>query len=252
MIGKTGALPSPHDTRDIRYGAVAAQLKSESKLLPPKLFGDYRTIKPGERWPMFGNNKYPNCTFASIARVIWNNARRKGKTCALTDQDVVNAYQDFNGELVTGNQPVRALSYWRNQGVKASATGQVYKIGPYARVDVRDPYEMHSALDTFGFLYVAAGLPAALDDDKDRRLELKPFSERGPKDVPRSGGGHAYDVFGHQNGVEKVVLWDTDMIEEAAWTNYHREEAWVFTDQFTTDEFILQVMHDQISAIKRY
>lgn len=246
VVGKTGARPSPRDKRDLPFRAVARQLASVGKLLVPKFHFDNRFMT---RWPMLGNDRYGCCTFAGIVRIMMNNARRRGKTLAVEDKHVINAYLDYNDGKDDGGIPVEVLTYMKNVGIRLD-DGTHLKVEAFARVDNRDVYEWKSAIQTFGHLYVAAGLPARLDEDRDSRLELTPFDKRDRRDEPRSMGGHAYDIFGFQNREQFAVMWTDDLIEELDWTNYYREEGWVFIDNQETDEFLLQVMRDQLAAIK--
>lgn len=246
VVGKTGARPSPHDKRDLPYRAVAKQLATAGQLRVPQFSYDNRWLK---RWPMLGNDRYGCCTFAGIVRIMMNNAARRGKTLAVEDKHVINAYLDYNDGQDNGGVPVEVLTYMKNVGIKLD-DGTHLKVRAFARVDNRDVYEWNSAIQTFGHLYVAAGLPARLDEDRDRRLELTPFEKRDKRDEPRSMGGHAYNIFGFQRREQFAVMWTDDLVEELDWTNYYREEGWVFIDNQETDETLLQVMQEQLAAIK--
>ena len=125
-----------------------------------------------------------------------------------------------------------------------------YKVRTFARVNELDPYEMASALQTFHSMIVTAGLPARLDEDRDERLELTPREQRTRADEPRSMGGHAYNVFGQQRREQFVVLWQDRMVEEFAWTDFYREEAWVFIDNQETDGALIEAMEEQLSILK--
>jgi hypothetical protein len=242
VLGKLGSIPSRHDPRTLSYKAINKALTAADPLRVPPLFVDTRPHN--ERWRMLGNDRYGCCTFAGIVRIMINNAARRGKTLDITDQDVVDAYLTLTNGQDIGAMPINALTYMRNIGIKG------HKVVAFARVSDRDLYERQSALTTFGSLYVAAGLPAKLDDDRDLRWELTPKEKRTSSDAPRSLGGHAYPVFGFQRGEEFSVPWDQEVIEEADWTDYYREEAWVFVDNQETDQFLLGVMYAQLAAIK--
>ncbi len=176
-------------------------------------------------------------------------AAARGKLLNISDKAVIDAYLDSTDGEDAGQEPVIALQHVLTHGIKCD-DGSLYKVLAYARVDTRNLKESLSALATFGSLYVAAGLPAKLDDDKDDRLELTPRDKWTSKDAARSLGGHAYNVFGNQHNENFAVLWTDDVIEEADWTNYYREEAWVFVDNQERDEKLLAVMYDQLAAIK--
>lgn len=242
QIGKLGARASGRSPKDLTYAAVAGKMSSEGQLRVPSFFVDERAMVGS--WPILGNDRYGCCTVAAIVRIMLNNAVRRGKAIAISDADVVKAYLDMNNGADTGAMPVTALSYMRNVGING------YKVVAFARVNERDEYERKSAIQTFGHLYVAAGLPAKLDEDRDSRWELTPRESRTKADDARSLGGHAYPVFGFQRHEEFTVPWTEDVVEEKDWTDYYREEAWVFVDNQESDEYIVNTMLDQLAILR--
>lgn len=241
-IGKTGALPSRTDARTVTYRAIHQALTLADPRRTPPFFVDTRPRNA--RWSMNGNDRYGCCAFSGIVRIMQNNAARKGRTLDITDDDVVKAYLDSTGGADVGQMPINALNYMRSIGIKG------HKVLAYARVSDRDVYERQSALTTFGSLYVGAGLPARLDDDRDLRWELTPREKRTANDAPRSLGGHAYPIFGFQRGEEFAVPWDQEVVEVSDWTEQYREETWVLVDNQETDQLLLGVMYAQLAAIK--
>ena len=242
IVGKRGAVPSRTDDRTITYAAVDRSLAMAEPVRAPPPFFDCRP--KGERWRMLGNDRYGCCTFAGIVRIMINNARRRGRTIDIGDQDVIDAYMTLTGGQDVGAMPINALTYMRNIGING------HKVVAFARVDERSVFERKSAMRTFGSLYVAAGLPAKLDDDRDLRWELTPEPQWTSADKPRTLGGHAYPVFGYQRGEEFAVPWTQEVVEESTWTDFYREEAWVFIDNQETDQVLLGVMYAQLAAIK--
>jgi len=201
------------------------------------------------KWRMLGNDQFGCCTVAAIVRQMMRNAHARGKTLNVRDSDVVSAYLDMNDGKDNGAMLLTALDFMKHEGITL-VDGTVLKVTAYARVAVRDITQSHSAMQSFKGLYVAAGLPLALDDDRDHRLELKPAGERTHRDAIHSMGGHAYNAFGHDRDGDKVVLWEDDMVETPPWRSLHREEAWVFVDNQETDKLLLDVMHAQLAALK--
>lgn len=241
-VGKCGAIPSRHDPRTIPYKAVAKGITARRPYRAPPPAFDARPR--GMRWPMLGNDTYGNCTFAAIVRIMIRNAFTRGRVLPITDKDVVDAYLDMNDGKDVGAMPIDALAYMRNVGVKGC------KVVAFARVDDNDPLEQRSAMKTFSSLYVAAGLPLRLDDDRDRRWELTPINQRTSRDAPRSMGGHAFPEFGYQRDETFAVPWDQEVVIEAAWEGLYMEERWVFIDNQEDDEVLLAAMHEQLAAIK--
>lgn len=269
-IGRCGvSAPSPLSAKDLRYGAVLKELESTGLLRVPSHHVDARALTG--HWPILGNDRFGCCTFAAPIRVMMNNAKRRGRPLVVTDDACVKAYLDSTGGRDVGAMPVNSLTYLRDRGVKCT-DGTILKITAFARVNERDPYERRSALQTFKHLVVAAGLPARLDEDRDNRWELTPRERRTDADNARSLGGHAYPVFGFERDVpqtvddgtpdsdvdgdrlsdfaEFTVPWDEEVVEEAAWTDYYREEAWVIVDNQETDEFLVDAMMKQLAVLR--
>lgn len=243
FVGKTGALPSRDDPRTLAYADVYKALEEERGLLPPRPHYDNRhnRFQPN-RWPILGNDRYGCCTFAGIVRLMMLRAAHRGQTINITDEDVIKAYLDFNDGKDVGAMPIDVLMWFRNYGIKG------YKVEAFARC--WNLVECRSALRTFGGLYVAARLPRRLDEDRDNRLELTPVEKRTAADARGSMGGHAYNIFGSQHKEDFSVMWTDDLVEEEDWTNYYREEAWVFIDNQETNETLRKVMYEQLAAIK--
>jgi len=249
-VGRLGAESSgnhPKIARALPFSKVQAGLLAHPSYRPPAPFFDARPA--GMKWRMLGNDKFGCCTIAAIVRQMMRNAYARGKPLSVRDSDVVNAYLKMNNGKDTGAMLLTALDFMKHEGI-VLADGTHLKVLVYARVATRDRVQSHSAMQSFKGLYVAAGLPLALDDDRDERLELKPSAERTHRDAVRSMGGHAYNAFGHDRDGDKVVLWEDDMLETPAWTSHHREEAWVFADNQETDQVLLDVMFEQLAALK--
>lgn len=242
-VGKLGARKDDRtDARDLPFAKVAAKMASDGKLRVPALHHDARWLP---RYPILDNDQYGCCTVASIVRAMINSSVRRGRPITnIVPGDVARAYLDMTGGVDEGAMAVDALTYMRNVGIKG------YKVRVFARVNELDPYEMASALQTFDDLVVTAGLPARLDEDRDDRLELTPAAERTHGDGPRTLGGHAYNVFGQQRREQFVVLWEDRVVEEAAWTDFYREEAWAFIDNQETDPYLIETMEEQLSILK--
>lgn len=247
-VGKVGAIPSRDDPRTLKYSSVHKALAAENALRPPVPHYDnrHKSFQPS-KWPILGNDRYGCCTFAGIVRLMMLRAAHRGKPLNVTDQDVITAYLDFNDGQDVGAMPIDVLTWFRNYGIKLS-DGTVLKVEHFARC--WSLKECRSALQTFGGLYVAARLPKRLDDDRDNRLELTPVEKRTAADARGSMGGHAYNIFGGQHKEDFAVLWTDDVVEEEDWTNYYREEAWVFIDNQETNETLRKVMFEQLAAIK--
>jgi hypothetical protein len=175
-------------------------------------------------WPMYGNDQYGDCVWAKIGHEIEQTTQYgQGVTKEVTLADVLKGYHDVTGfDPVTGandNGTViqDALNYWRKTGVGG------HKILAFAEVDVKNPDELHAALDLFGFLSLGIDFPASAMDQ---------FNAGQPWDVVSGSqieGGHAinagfYDIAAKE---WKIVTWGkVQTMTQAFWDKYVTE-AWV-------------------------
>jgi hypothetical protein len=215
---KLGRNPARHDPRTLKLRAVLASGVAELPASPPARDWSAALAKP---LPMFANDQYGCCTFASAAHTIRSWTANAGAVATLTDVDVLAGYAELTGfrpddpQTDGGAAMLDVLNYWRNVGIGG------HKLGAFAKIDHANFAEMQLALDLFGAVYVGVNLPISAQRDGDWiGAELT----KGP-DAPGSWGGHAmtalrYDRTGmwfatwaHMQRADRQ--WCADYIEEA-------------------------------------
>lgn len=199
------------------------------------LTGTYPTAPPVvdyiskvDNWPVYLNDRIGDCTCAAAGHMVeaWTRYGQ-GATVAVTDQDVLAAYEAVSGyDPASGANDNGAvmqdvLDYWRKTGVGG------HRIAAFFQVDLTNAAELDAALYLFGHVYLGINCPqSALDQ----------FNAGQPWDaVANDGGiagGHAIDwgfVAAGQN--HKVVTWGAVQEMTPAFLARYAEEAWAVADE---------------------
>jgi hypothetical protein len=145
---KFGALPSPSE-RVKRALKVGDYLVKEE--LPP--IPNDNSWSHGINWQMFANDKYGDCTVAGAGNKIILDTSIKGKRYTPTDKQIINTYFDLSGGVDSGLPLETVLRHWRTEGIAG------HKIGAYARVDIRNSFQVRAAMYLFGGLYSGMLIP---------------------------------------------------------------------------------------------
>lgn len=178
-------------------------------------------------WPMYGNDRYGDCTFASPGHLIqaWTTYSQ-GATVTIGEDAVIGAYSALTG--FTPDNPSTdqgayiqdVMGYWRTTGIGGHA------ILAYAAVDVSNLDEVELAIELFGAVNVGVNLPESAMDQFDRGR---------PWDVVRGSriaGGHCvpvgrYTDAGTAGDSLACVTWaKVQPLTQAFWQRYV-DEAWI-------------------------
>ena len=111
--------------------------------------------------PMFGNDQYGDCTFASAAcaRGLWT-FWATGSPLWTPDQDLTTDYLDFTGGQDSGCDELRVLKHWRNAGICGD------RIGAFGTIPLGNSMLLRQAIDIFGGVKLDLDLP----DDWEKQL----------------------------------------------------------------------------------
>lgn len=178
-------------------------------------------------WPMYGNDRYGDCTFASPGHMIqaWTTYGQAttvtiGEDAVLAGYSALTGFTPDDPSTDQGAYIQDVMGYWRKTGIGG------HKILAYAAVDVRNLDEIEMALDLFGAVNVGINLPeSALDQ----------FDAGQPWDVvrgSRNAGGHCvpvgrYTDAGTTGDSLACVTWaKVQPLTQAFWEHYV-DEAWI-------------------------
>jgi hypothetical protein len=214
-LRELGKLPHRVDVRTLSLGAYV-----EREVLPaPPPDLDLAAGVPG--WPMYANDRTPDCTTAAAEHMIeaWT-AAAAGNAVEISEQAVLEAFDAVKiADPETGEEgaiELDVLNLWRRTGIGG------HRIGAYAQVGVDDHELVRTAVYLFGGVYIGLQLPLSARDqrvwDWTGRLD-------GPAE-PGSWGGHAVDVVAYDEAGLTVVTWGE--LQRLTWSFWDRycDECW--------------------------
>ena len=155
MLGK---LPPKNDPRTLKLRAYV------TPDMPPTP-GACDWTPTVDRWPMYANDIYGDCTCAAAAHMIDSWRDNAGEDAHhLTDIDVLAAYSAITGFdplcpwTDRGAYMLDVLRYWRNAGIAD------HQIGAWVDGDPGDVEDVKRSIWLFGGAYVGFSLPDAIFD----------------------------------------------------------------------------------------
>jgi hypothetical protein len=218
----------PHRV-DVRTLALGAYVERDVLPAPPPALDLARTV--GD-WPMYANDRAPDCTTAAAGHMIeaWT-AAAGGRAIEISESDVLEAFDEVKVvDPETGDEgavELDVLNLWRRHGIGGHA------IGAFARVALEDHDLVRTGAYLFGGVYIGLQLPlsAADQDVWDWTGGL-----HGP-DAPGSWGGHAVDIVAYDEAGLTAVTWGA--LQRLTWEFWDRycDECWciVSTDFLNGD-----------------
>ena len=171
-------------------------------------------------WPVYLNTDIGDCTEAMVAHLIEGaSTYGQGATIAVTDQDVLAAYERVSGynpaDPSTDQGAVLQDVYadWRRNGMAG------HKVLAFAQVAASSEVQVMQAINLFG----AAGLGIVVTQDMEDDFNAgHPWTRA----VGAQLGGHAVPAVGYDSNFVYVVTWGT--VQPMTWGCYKKvtEEAW--------------------------
>lgn len=218
---KLGRLPGRYDPRTLRLDAYLIR----AKLPTPPPEKDWLSNR-SEPWPMFGNDRYGDCTCSSAGHAIINWTDDSGLSIVPTDEQVLAAYGEVTGfDPQTGANDRGAvmldvLNHWRQTGIAGR------QIKAFAKVN---PADARLAIYLFGSLYVGVALPRTAQTQDV--WDVAPWWK--PGRAPWSWGGHAICVGAYDSERFGLVTWGARKWMTEAFFRRYGEELWaILTDDW--------------------
>lgn len=146
---KLGKHPPVFDDRTLLFGNY---LKTE---LPSPPESENYGAKVGT-WPMYGNDKYGDCTCAAAGHMIQNWSANAGKEVSPPESSVITFYEHFVGDPPppdAGCNMLQVLKYWRKRGLDR------HNVKAFASVEPRNAVQARDSVYLLGSLYIGVALP---------------------------------------------------------------------------------------------
>ncbi len=216
---------SPSDPRDIQLSAIL-----DSYDAPPPSAG---RVPEDTRFTNLRNNELRCCTIAGPGHMMQAWAAMRGEQLEIPDVSIERAYSAICGyvpgrpETDRGGLIINALTHLRQVGLEL-ADGTHARIGGFARVDMRDRYEVRAAINCFGGIIVGADLPRRITSQ--RRWQLPLVENRTSDDRPRSLGGHCYLHLRSDRKTRVVLPWTQLIDADHDHEEFYVDEGWVVID----------------------
>jgi hypothetical protein len=195
---KLGKLPPKFDRRTLLLGSYLTR-----DLAPPPASVDYAKAVP--RWPMMGNDRFPDCTCAAAGHMVEEWTANTGKVRILSDRAVLTAYEQLaGGKPGRGLAMLDVLKYWRATGIGGD------RIHAFVQLQPRSEGEARDAVYLFGSLYLGLALPDfAVTPGSDFLAVPWVVPGSGPKGdaAPNPANGHCVAAVAYDARNLWVVTW---------------------------------------------
>jgi hypothetical protein len=144
---KLGKHPPKYDSRTL---ALSNYITKDMKSPPDTI--DY--AKPVKSWPMFGNDKYGDCTCAAAGHMIEGWTANTGEKKAVSASEILDAYNHFaHGNADAGANMLDVLNYWRKTGISKD------RIHAFAALEPHNNQQVQDTVFLFGSCYIGLALP---------------------------------------------------------------------------------------------
>jgi hypothetical protein len=235
---RLGRTPSPPDDRTLRLAKYAP------RKLPP-VPSEIRWDKSVKSWPMAGNNRYGDCTFATASHLIQQWTTSKKRPCVITDSAVIQLYLRYSPHD-TGYDILTRLTLWRTTGLWAD------HIYAFAAIDLHDTERLRATIATLGPVDAGVLLPRAWQSDEI--WDLGP----GPDYRIGSWGSHSVPIVGYDSDFLYCVTWgQVQKLTYGAWHRYFDEDYaiiapdWIAPDALTPLGYDLAALRADLAEVTK-
>ena len=206
---KLGKGPPKFDKRTLLFGKYLVQ-----GLAPPPVSIDY--AKKVKTWPMYGNDKYGDCTCAAAGHLIQDWTANTGREVTLPPATILKVYDHFSrGNPDAGVSMLDLLNYWRKSGFGTD------KIHAYAQLELGNTVQAQDAIYLFGGCYIGLALPdfTVPNGAGDPTVPwIVPPSGPHGNAAPNPNNGHCVPVVAYDPRNAWVVTWGT--LKQMSWQFY--------------------------------
>jgi hypothetical protein len=225
---KLGKHPPVIDDRTLLFEKYATPA-----LPAPPASIDYGTKV--QTWPMYGNDKYGDCTCAAAGHMIQNWTANANDEITPPNGTVLKFYEHFVGDPPppdAGCNMLQVLNYWRKTGLDQ------HKITAYTAVKLNNQAEAMTALYLFGSIYIGVELPdfAVTGDDYLAIPWVVPAGGPVGDAAPNPNNGHCIPAVGYDADNLTIITWGA--VKTMSWEFYdaYADEAFAVLSQDFIDK----------------
>ena len=219
---KLGKLPAIYDSRTLKFSNY---LKANLPAPPPSVeYGN--KVKS---WPMFGNDKYGDCTCAAAGHMIQDWTANSGKLATPTLSSVIKFYEHFVGDpppADAGCNMLDVLNYWRTTGLGS------HKVEAFVALEPKNDVHARDAIYMFGALYIGVELPdfAVTGNMLKTPWVVPPQGPVGDA-APNPNNGHCIPAVAYDARNLYIVTWGE--VKAMSWQFYdtYADEAYAVLSQ---------------------
>jgi hypothetical protein len=212
---KLGKAPPKFDSRTLLFAKYLTK-----GLPPPPTSSDY--AKKVKTWPMYGNDKYGDCTCAAAGHMVQDWTANTGSEVTLPVSTILSVYNHFvHGQADEGVNMLDVLKYWRKSGFGKD------RIHAFAQLELKNPLQAQDAIYLFGNCYIGLALPEFTVPkgvgDPSIPWIVPPSGPTG-KAAPNPNNGHCVPAVAYDQRSVWVVTWGN--LKQMSWqfyTNYADE-----------------------------
>jgi hypothetical protein len=220
---KLGKHPPVVDERTLRF----------SKYTTPELPAPPASVDYGAKvqtWPMYGNDKYGDCTCAAAGHMIQNWTANANGEVTPANGTVLTFYEHFVGDpppADAGCNMLQVLNYWRKTGLDQ------HKINAYAAVTLKNQTEAMSALYLFGSIYIGVELPEFAVQPGEMLTVPWVVPPGGPVGdaAPNPNNGHCIPAVGYDADNLTIITWGEPKTMSWGFYDAYADEAFAVLSQ---------------------
>ena len=206
---KLGKKPPKFDSRTLLF----AKYLTEGLAPPPTAVNYAKAVKS---WPVYGNDKYGDCTCAAAGHMIQDWTANTGKKKTPHVSAILDVYNHFaHGNPDSGVNMLDILNYWRKTGFGKD------RIHAYAQLEPSSTTQAQDAVYLFGSCYIGLALPnfAVPKGVGDPSIPwIVPPSGPHGNAAPNQNNGHCVPAFAYDSRSLWVVTWGA--LKQMSWQFY--------------------------------
>jgi hypothetical protein len=220
---KLGKQQPVRDDRTLRFGDYV----TPALPTPPASLAYYQRV---DKWPMYYNDRYGDCTCAAAGHLIQNWTANATSEVTPPDPTVLSFYEHFVGTpppADAGCNMLSVLKYWRKSGLDQ------HKVQAFTELGLKDQAQAQSAVYLLGGIYIGVALPdfAVQGDDFLSIPWVVPPGGPVGNAAPNPQNGHCIPAVGYDAAQLWIVTWGS--LKSMSWDFYnaYADESYAIVSQ---------------------